>query len=126
MKRALLALVLTLLGSTGCTRPSEPLTAVRGRVTVRGEPLRGGVIVFVPDSERGTSGPLSYAEVRYDGSYMLGTDGSAGAHSGWHRVTVSSYDNGGISPRYRQPDLSGLAVEVRPGRENLLDFDLDS
>jgi hypothetical protein len=128
-----------LLPAAGCGGSAGELQPVHGRVYYRGSPLAGGTIVFTPDPERGGAGPLAYGEIESDGHYRLYTERNRpGAVAGWHRVTVVSLEAppAGISEaeapvrsvlpaRYRDPELSGLAREVKAGADNTLDFNLD-
>ncbi len=113
-----------LLGAllAGCGGPA-PLSPVQGQVRYRGGPVPGGVIVFSPDVERGTRGPLAVAEIAADGRFTLMTDGKPGCTPGWHRVTVASAQ-AGLPERYRDPDLSGRIVEVKAG-PNACEVNLD-
>ena len=117
------------LAAAGCNGDEPQLAPVRGTVYYRGEPLRGGVIVFVPDDSRGGSGPMAQAEIGPDGTYTLLTEGKKGAVPGWHRITVAGPAAPGSPPllpaRYNQPDLSGQSREVEPGRVNVIDLHLD-
>lgn len=129
-----------LLLAAGCGGPGrDALRPVHGRVLYRGVPLPGGTIVFTPDPDRGGSGPLALAEIQPDGYYVLKTDDRPGALAGWYRVTVVALQQpANLAPdqawvparslvpaRYRDPELSGLACQVRDDQENSLDFHLD-
>jgi hypothetical protein len=122
--------------TAGCSSSNGPAIPVEGRVSYHSAPLAGGTIVFIPDASRGSSGPLAHASIQADGSYHLQTEGATGAAPGWYRVTVVAVEGfsssgGQYAPRsllpekYRDPDLSGLACEVKPGRENKINFNLD-
>lgn len=131
------ALALILLA--GCGR--APLTAVHGKVAFKGMMLQGGVIVFTPDANRGERGSIAVGKIREDGSYTLYTGEQAGASAGWYRVTVTSlaaasgYGPSGnpgftapqsvLPEKYRDPDSSQLACEVKASRTNNIDFNLD-
>jgi hypothetical protein len=106
----------------GCGGP-PPLAQVQGQVRFRGSPLPGGIIVFSPDAERGTRGQLALADIGPDGKFTLLTDGKPGCAPGWHRVTVASHVTS-LPDRYRDPDLSGRIVEVKPGH-NACEVNLD-
>jgi hypothetical protein len=138
MRRIPVVLVVLCLG---CDAAAPTTAVVRGRVTYRGAPLPTGSIVFVPDPDRGGSGPMSRGDVGADGTYRLrvcGDGGGEGAAVGWHRVTIHAVEVArtatvgdlGPAPRsllpdhYRDPELSGLRREVRAGAENVIDFDL--
>ncbi len=129
---------LLMLLMIGCDAESRTPVPVRGKVFYRGAPLTSGLIVFAPDSTRGTEGPLARAEIRSDGTYELHTEGTAGVNPGWYRVTVMALEPAAaasVAPpalqrsllpdKYRDPELSGLVREVKAGQENLLDFRLE-
>lgn len=129
---------LVLLLIVGCEAESQTHVAVRGRVVYRGVPLTGGLIVFAPDTTRGSDGPLARAEIQSDGSYELHVEGATGVSPGWYRVTVMALESAATSgngtpavPRsllpdkYRDPELSGLVREVKSGQENILEFRLE-
>jgi hypothetical protein len=123
-----LALLLS-LGAAGCDAKPPPLAPVRGRVALFDAPLRGGVVVFTPDAERGTYGAGAVGTIGPDGQYVLMTDGAPGAAPGWHRVTVACLEPPAgrrIPDRYQDPQLSGLRAEVRSGKENVFDFRLEA
>jgi hypothetical protein len=123
----------------GCESGMEALAPVRGKVTYQGRALSTGVIVFTPDPERGSSGPVARAEIQPDGSYALSTRDLPGAASGWHRVTLVALElpsgevprgpftmpRSLLPERYRDPQLSGLVRKVKAGEENRIDFDLE-
>lgn len=117
---------LALLYAAGCGQDGPKLTPVRGTVYYKGVPLKGGMVVFAPDPERGGQGPMALAEIRPDGTYNLRTDGDQGAVPGWHRITVSPAGRRSTFPRrYADPELSGLSREVQPDRVNTIDLRLD-
>jgi len=123
----------------GCTgQASSDLAPVRGKVSYLGKPLPSGTIVFAPDAQRGTSGPLARAEIQSDGTYQLKCGETAGAVAGWHRVTVVAVIDDPspslqrpttpyslLPARYRDPELSGLTCEVKPGKDNTINFNLE-
>jgi hypothetical protein len=122
-----------MLGSAGCGAKEAAPSEVKGRVDYRGGPLAGGLIVFVPDEERGNSGPLVKATINADGSFSLGSSVPAG----WYKVAVAPLPGSGrttptaVDPypgpplRYRNPQLSGLEGEVKAGTENVFAFQLN-
>ena len=129
-----------LLVAAGCGGAGHAgFRPVRGRVLYRGVPLGGGTIVFSPDPERGGSGPLALAEIQPDGYYALKTDDRPGAAAGWYRVTVVALQAQAgpataqawapvqslLPARYRDPELSGLAFQVRDDQDNNADFNLE-
>ena len=76
------------------------------------------------------------AALNEDGSFALtGPDGKA-VPAGWYRIAVAPKAGSvevptadrpypGMPARYRNPALSGLTVEVKPGADNVFCFDLD-
>jgi len=123
----------------GCGRTTpQGLVPVAGKVNYRGRPLTSGTIVFVPDAERGTNGALARADIQPDGSYRLRAGDVPGTVPGWHRVTVTCVEDGGLAPgqilvvprsilppKYQDPQMSGLSCEVKPGQENTINFNLE-
>jgi len=116
-----------LAGLCGGRAGSGQEVTVRGRVTVEGEPLPDGLVIFYPDAARGNHSPVE-PRTRTDrqGGYELRAEGKRGIAPGWYRVAVvpRQPDPGGsVAPkskdamrfdrRYENPDTSGLAVFVR-------------
>jgi hypothetical protein len=114
----------------GCQKDPAPV-AVKGRVLYRDWPLAHGLIVFSPDSSRGSFGPLARAEIQDGGFYNLKDQSGQVVEAGWYRVTVAAIEADGIGPgrsilpnKYRDPRLSGLVCEIKGGQENQIDFNL--
>ena len=128
---------LTMLG--GCKRGAAPLTPVSGKVAYKNYSLPGGMIVFTPDSSRGSAGPMAVGKINQDGTYHLYTGEAPGAPAGWYRVTVTSLAPTGMQipgqpfnppssylpDKYRDPVLSELACEIKPDKPNSINFNLD-
>jgi hypothetical protein len=129
-------LALTFPPVLGCQRGPTALLSVTGKVAYRGAPLQGGTIVFTPDSAHGESGPLAFGRIGQDGAYHLYTGEALGAAAGRYRVTITSMSTSGavagqpsppyslLPDKYRDPDLSDLACEIKADRTNTIDFDL--
>jgi hypothetical protein len=119
----------------GCTS-SEHLAPVSGKVTIKGEALTLGTVVFYPDAAKGNTrtGELR-GSLNAQGVYEIKTGDRAGAPLGWYKVAVfalkppSADDKGQpeflADPRYQDPEKSGLAVQVvdNPAADSY-DFDL--
>lgn len=128
-----------LVVATGCGKlTTSSMAPVRGKVSYKGKPLTMGTIVFAPDALKGSTGPLAHATIQTDGSYALQSGDTFGAVVGWHRVTVSAVEVSPVAPgerfmvprslvpeKYRDPELSGLACEVKAGQENPINFNLE-
>lgn len=111
---------------------------VSGRVTLDGQPVTRGTVVFTPDNTRGTTGPPAYGQIGPDGKYELTTDrsgrGGDGAVVGFHKVAVQAREDvmpGEIArllvpTRYEDPDRSGLTGEVKAGQPNEINLELRS
>jgi hypothetical protein len=133
-RTGLVCAALVLLG--GCGGTKAPETVVRGQILYRGEPVSGGLIVFAPNADRGSDGPVVTATLNEDGSFTLtGVDGKP-IPAGWYRIAVAPKAGSVESPtaerpypgmpaRYRNPSLSGLEREVKGGADNVICFDLD-
>jgi hypothetical protein len=134
----LMALVLLCVGcGDPAVTPAEGIP-VQGKVFYRGQPLPFGTIVFTPDADRGTNGPLATATIQPDGSFQLKSGEVIGAVAGWHRVTVLAIEMQPPAPgqpqgeprailpsRFCDPRLSGLLCEVKAGRDNVINFNLE-
>ena len=118
-------LMLALVAAGCADREAEPLAVVRGRVTYRGAPLPGGLVVFTPDDDYGSRGPQAEGAVGTDGRFFLSTAGKTGAAAGKYRVTVVGADGWPLPAKFMDPNQSGLRAEVIAGRENVLDFKLE-
>jgi hypothetical protein len=129
---------LLLLLAAGCGSNSTEPAPVSGKVSFRGTPLSTGTIVFTPDPVRGFAGPPVCAEIQTDGGYQLQSADQAGVAPGVYRVTVAAVVPGATYPgqsfappqsllpdKYRDPDLSGLTCEVKAGRPNAFNFNLE-
>ncbi len=125
-------LTLMLFATSGCRKGEQHLAPVHGTVYYRQQPLKGGTIVFIPDSDRGGKGPMARAEIKPDGTYTLNTGPDNGCVPGWHRVTIRGSDQASQGtplalPRdkYCDPETSGLSREVKPGQDNAIDIYLN-
>jgi hypothetical protein len=130
MRYLVRCLCAALLIAGGCGRGAPVLAPVSGRAFYRGQPLRGGTVVFSPDPERGGRGPLACAEIGPDGTYVLATGLHRGAVCGWHRVTIAAPCPADptalrLPSRFSDPELSGVCVEVKAGQDNALDLRLE-
>lgn len=87
-----LCFCLVLSALTGCGSADEyPRAAVRGIVTLDGDPLSQGVIRFIPDGEN--EGPQASASIR-EGIFNVPVD--FGPVVGTNRIEIISTDDGGF------------------------------
>ena len=73
-----LVFVVPLIAALGGCSSGNGLTLgkVRGTMTYDGEPVRGGEVLFVPDTTKGTVGPPAAGTISEDGSYSVSTQES--------------------------------------------------
>ena len=81
-----ITVLLLLCFVAGC---AEKLMPVSGKVTYNGEPVKSGVITFVPDFSKGNNGGGTAAEI-IDGEYTLKSE--FGILGGAYHVTISGND----------------------------------
>jgi hypothetical protein len=102
----------------------ERLVAVAGRVTLNGQPLGQGAVIFHPDAAKGNrSQHIPLGSLDAQGTFKLESGKKAGAPLGWYKVAVSSQEPPDpknpyappkhlINPKFADPQTSGLSVEV--------------
>jgi hypothetical protein len=129
-------LCFAILALTGCSGSKQVDTVVRGQVLYRGEPVSGGLIVFAPNTDRGTDGPLFTAVLENDGSFAVAAPDGKAIQPGWYRISVAPRA-GSVDPptpqqpypgpaaKYRNPAMSGLEHEIKAGMDNLICIDLE-
>lgn len=118
-------MVVVVLFAAGCGQV-EPMGQVRGRVTYKGKPVPGGIVLFVP-----TSGVAAGGGIDAEGNYrLLSRKPGDGALTGTHKVAIvpptpdqmpAGYPR--FPEHYRDPETSGLTAEVGKGN-NICDFEL--
>jgi hypothetical protein len=139
-----MSLMFPLLNSGCGADPSMPkLGKVTGKVTYKGEPLKGGSVTFTPDAAKGgATGQNALGQIESDGSYELTTFNTGdGAILGQHVVTVQAYaDTDAFKPKadgtysyklpkptiplkYTKSDSTPLRLTVTEG-VNKLDIEL--
>jgi len=119
------ALLAALVGVGGCGVKRIPTT---GTVTLDGQPMKEGVLQFIPDASKGNnlrlgcSGPISNGRWNLVTSGMERADTGPGAPVGWFKVVYTHPNEGskqeGLSPapkvaaKYYREDLSPLSIEL--------------
>jgi hypothetical protein len=117
----------------GCWEKGPSNTSVKGQVFYNGRLLTRGTIVFTADCDRGGTGDMVCSQINSNGNYDLKPKHSEGIEPGWYRVTILALEEPSsfgetrslLPERYRDPNLSGLSVEVLPDQVNIKDFHLD-
>ena len=104
-KLAVATLVTVGIVLTGCSNSDKPPTyAVTGTVTLRGQPLAGAAVTFVPT---GQDGEAASAITDADGKYELTTwDAGDGARPGQYRVKVSKQEQTAVDSSKMVQNLS--------------------
>ncbi|HKD38024.1 MAG TPA: hypothetical protein VKB78_14525 [Pirellulales bacterium] len=133
------AATVTIFPGCGGGRELPPRAKVTGKVTLDGKALPTGMVTFVPDKARGTSGPPAVGGIDSTGHYELTTDRQSdgdGAVVGFHQVRVianepakdamQSMTPSLIPLRYNNEASSGLRFEVKAGQDNEIDLPLTS
>ena len=121
-----------LLPLAGCQKKSNlpPLAVTTGTVTYEGKPLTSGLVTFVPDVSKGTTGPTGIGYIQSDGTYRIQTAQQDGALVGHHKIRVKSVDTTKfgepwlIPIEYDSPTKSGLTTEIKAGQPNVVDLPL--
>ena len=89
------ALVAALGAFAGCSKQDAPLRYnVSGAVTLDGQPIPYGEVLFTPDAAKNHSGPQGIAPIR-DGRYDTGASGGKGVAGGPTVVRVTGFASEG-------------------------------
>jgi hypothetical protein len=131
-----------LLLAAGCAERTEdgPGFPVAGKVTVDGEALKSGMVLYVPDARRGNHSSVRPAgQIDEKGSYTLSAEGKRNIPPGYYIVVVQAFEplpkdakshrsmrvrgRPLVQPAYGAPTTSGLRVEVK-GDAAPTDYDL--
>jgi len=136
-QKTLLAVAIALgIAHAGCGRSPYELAPARGTVTIDGEPLCGGRVMFAPIArgESRDAGKPAFGTLQPDGSYVLTTYREHdGAVVGEHWVTIfgpkaEPETQGRSAPR--APKFHRFVVRQKQsivaGRENQVDLQLSS
>jgi len=136
LSRLLIVCVLVgcFLPVAGCQQKADlpPLVVTTGTVTYEGKPLSSGLVTFVPDVSKGTTGPTGIGYIQKDGTFRIQTAQQEGALIGHHKIRVKSVDASKfgepwlIPIEYDNPSKSGLTVEIKQGEANVVNLDLKS
>ena len=87
------------LGLIGCGSSNGlSLGRVSGTITYKGEPIKRGTVIFMPDESKGLVGPAAMGTIGSDGSYVMTTEQTGdGAMIGLHKVGIMAIGETPIS-----------------------------
>lgn len=105
----LVASLLMLVSGCGGAPAGPQLYAVKGKVTVEGEPLANATVTFQPES-----GPIATGVTNASGEFTLKTGTADGAVAGTHRVAVVATSGEKIMENPSPDDLAALSTENKP------------
>ena len=118
-------LVWLLFTAIGCSTQDSQ---VSGTVTLDDQPLPLGTVAFHPQE----AGPIAFGQVNSSGRYSLNTGTESGLKPGSYAVTIEATEiveptPGNPEPlpklltpaKYRDKQVSGLIVEVKPGKNDI-------
>lgn len=130
-------LLLLLVGVSGCSDGRLALGKINGVVTIDGEPLEMGQIVFVTDTRR-AFGTIEDGQIVDVTTYQAGDGVAVGNHRVAIRPKVDeaelmkppskrspSKTDVMVPSKYHKAETSGLSVEIKKGT-NELQFELTS
>lgn len=138
-----LILMMSAVFIMGCGGTGRPKTyAVTGKVTFRGQPCGGALVVFHPAEKGHENDPKPVATVKEDGTYSLSTfDENDGAVMGEYNITIvwnakakeaklslGSEGGGGadkLNGRYGDPRNPKLKASVKKDTPNAIDFTVE-
>jgi hypothetical protein len=90
---ALLSTVTLILGSGCWSDNGLNLARVHGKVTYKGQPVKNGTVMFMPDESKGTIGPAAVGTITSDGSYIMSTESAGdGVIVGSHKVGITGVE----------------------------------
>jgi hypothetical protein len=122
------ALVLTFVVGCGGVRRIP----VAGTVTLDGQPVNGGTVVFTPDNAKGNSHRIVCMSAIKDGHYNLETNGvtrtdsGSGVPLGWYKVSFRQLAEStkkhkvvpiDVNDKFRDPERTPLSIEVKDNPE---------
>lgn len=121
----------------GCSDGRLKVSRVSGTITVAGEPLPAGRIIFQPEAGRASFGRIEAGRILDVTTYVTG-DGVPVGKQLIAVVPQIDEDVGMANPieyarimreasiptRYHQAATSGLTAEIKPGETNELTFDI--
>lgn len=130
---AAVSVLLLLTGLPGCGRTDRELAPITGKVLYNGKPLEFGAVMIEHEY-----GQPATAAIQPDGTFTMATRGEGeGAVVGKRRVRIACYEAQGpggpiddtlgaslIPAKYTSFETSGLAVDIKPGGNEPIEFNL--
>jgi hypothetical protein len=118
------AIPLVIAFAAGCSKSPYAIAPVSGSVSLDGQPLTGGVVIFQPVASQGTvAGPGSTGRLDANGHFRLSTiNGTPGAVVGEHVVRIYSRSpesapvsdsDSAATPKERVPERFNYASDLR-------------
>jgi hypothetical protein len=128
----IVSVCLLLGGLTGCQKSDRAeLTKVRGEVKYQGKPVAQGIVVFYPETGRSAQGKIVDGQI----TEVTTFEPNDGAPAESMKVTVVSLEPAGADPmaprkslvpsKYSSVETTDLSVDLLPGTENDVLFELD-
>ena len=123
---------IAIVSPLGCSRPAASSPGVvHGEATFQNRAMAGGLVVFVPNADRGCAGKMYTATIAANGQYQL-AEGAKLVTPGWYRVALADPTDWcgsewslAFPTALRRPDLSGIEREVKPGQDHHFDFRIE-
>jgi hypothetical protein len=125
-------LLLTAAGCGAKVIPQPPTPyPVRGRVLLGSQPLRGGVVTFLPVGDPTDGRYQGWGFPKADGTFEVATFGNhSGLAPGKYKVTVGPREEGeprgsnarSVPRKYQSESSSPLEVTIELGENNLRPF----
>jgi hypothetical protein len=115
------ALLAVLFGVTGCGVKRVPAS---GTVTLDGQPLKEGILEFVPDPTKGNNlrvsctGPISNGRFNLMTAGMDRADNGKGAPVGWFKVKYMNPSERGYDPNRKEKDESRRVADKYRSEES--------
>ena len=130
-RAACCVLVVIAVAVSGCQKHPFEVAPVSGKITIDGQPLTAGKVMFAPTAKGGNheAGRTAMGRLQADGSFQLTTyDEGDGAVVGEHWVTIFGSGDKAAAGTPATPRFARLVVPekktVLPGQDNQIDIQL--
>jgi hypothetical protein len=128
------------LGGLSCSKSTESLNPVEGKVLFKNQPLAGALVTFHPKGKTDMTTIPSVGLTKEDGTFTVTTGEKAGAPAGEYVVTIICSEPVKSKPgvistgpvetqdrlqgAYAERETSKITVEIKKGTNQLEAFDL--